>query len=84
MKTLEELQEIALKFEIDISNCQDIECIEKKIEEEVSYLIEKIRNDYKEEIEKEKIEKNEYQKRSVENLINLIKEEEQNKLLKDR
>lgn len=76
MKTLQELQKIALELDIDISDCQDIDCIKKRINEATAVAAEELRKEYEKEIKEDKIKKNDYIKNSTENLINMIKEEQ--------
>ena len=76
MNTLQKLQEIALDLNIDISDCQDIDCIKKRINEATAVVAEELRKEYEEEIKEDKIKKNDYIKNSTENLINMIKEEQ--------
>lgn len=84
MKTLQELQKIALELDIDISDCQDIDCIKKRINEATAVVTEELRKEYEEEIKEDKIEKNDYLKNSAENLRNMINEEQKNKLKRDK
>lgn len=84
MNTLQKLQEIALDLNIDISDCQDIDCIKKRINEATAVVAEELRKEYEEEIKEDKIEKNDYLKNSAENLRNMINEEQKNKLKRDK
>lgn len=84
MNTLQKLQEIALDLNIDISDCQDIDCIKKRINEATAVVTEELRKEYEEEIKEDKIEKNDYLKNSAENLRNMINEEQKNKLKRDK
>ena len=67
MKTLQELQKIALELHIDISDCQDIDCIKKRINEATAVAAEELRKEYEKEIKEDKIKKNDYIKNSTEN-----------------
>lgn len=57
METLQKLQKIALDLNIDISDCQDIDCMKKRINEATAFAVEELRKEYEEQIEKEKINK---------------------------